>query len=89
MCRIDDTGFGNIRVLQRKGYGYGLDAVLLAAFAAGETGADGIRQISGRGKPDGCDKIRVADLGTDRPPVRANQAAVRRSESQISVLTVA
>lgn len=65
MCRIDDTGFGNIRVLQRKGYGYGLDAVLLAAFAAGETGADGIRQISGRGKPDGCDKIRVADLGTD------------------------
>ena len=54
MQRIDDTGFGNIRVIQNKGYGYGVDAVLLAAFAAGETGARGIRSGA-----------RIADLGTD------------------------
>lgn len=54
MKRIDDTGFGNIRVIQNSGYGYGVDAVLLAAFAAGETGA--------RRPADGC---RIADLGTD------------------------
>ena len=65
MCRIDDTGFGNIKVLQKKGYGYGVDAVLLAAFAAGETGADAIRQNAGPGKSGCCEKVRVADLGTD------------------------
>lgn len=54
MQRIDDTGFGNIRVIQNSGYGYGVDAVLLAAFAAGETGA--------RRAAEGC---RAADLGTD------------------------
>ena len=54
MGRIDDTGFGNIRVIQNEGYGYGVDAVLLAAFAAGETGAQGIRPGA-----------RIADLGTD------------------------
>ena len=54
MQRIDDTGFGNIRVIQNKGYGYGVDAVLLASFAAGETGARGIRSGA-----------RIADLGTD------------------------
>lgn len=54
MRRIDETGFGNIRVIQNAGYGYGVDAVLLAAFAAGETGA--------RRPADGC---RIADLGTD------------------------
>lgn len=54
MRRVDDTGFGNIQVIQNKGFGYGVDAVLLAAFAAGETGARGIPQGS-----------RVADLGTD------------------------
>ncbi len=54
MQRIDDTGFGNIRVIQNPGYGYGVDAVLLAAFAAGETGARGIRSGAG-----------IADLGTD------------------------
>ena len=37
--RLDRTGFGEIVVIQRKGLGYGVDAVLLAAFAAGETGA--------------------------------------------------
>lgn len=50
--RIDDTGFGNIKVIQQEGLGYGVDAVLLAAFAAGETGARGIRTAS-----------RIADLG--------------------------
>ena len=54
MQRIDDTGFGNIRVIQNKGLGYGVDAVLLAAFVAGETGARGIRAGA-----------RIADLGTD------------------------
>ena len=54
MRRIDDTGFGNIKVIQNKGFGYGVDAVLLAAFAAGETGAKGISPGS-----------RIADLGTD------------------------
>lgn len=52
--RVDDTGFGNIRVIQRPGFGYGVDAVLLAAFAAGETGA------CPAGRND-----RIADLGTD------------------------
>ena len=54
MLRTDDTGFGNIKVIQKKGFGYGVDAVLLAAFAAGETGARGIPQGS-----------MAADLGTD------------------------
>lgn len=54
MQRTDNTGFGNIRVIQNKGYGYGVDAVLLAAFAAGETGARGVRKGA-----------RIADLGTD------------------------
>lgn len=54
MQRLDDTGFGNIRVIQNPGYGYGVDAVLLAAFAAGETGA--------KRPPEEC---RIADLGTD------------------------
>ena len=55
--RTDDTGFGGIRVIQNKGSGYGVDAVLLAAFAAGETGAKGL--------PKGAKKpLRIADLGT-------------------------
>ena len=54
MRRIDLTGFGNIKVIQNKGFGYGVDAVLLAAFAAGETGAKGTAAGS-----------RIADLGTD------------------------
>lgn len=51
--RIDDTGFGGIRVIQNPGMGYGVDSVLLAAFAAGETGAKPIRKGA-----------RVADLGS-------------------------
>lgn len=53
MERTDDTGFSGIRVIQTEKAGYGVDAVLLAAFAAGETGAGGIAGGS-----------RVADLGT-------------------------
>ena len=57
MERIDDTGFGGIRVIQTRGSGYGVDAVLLAAFAAGETGAKGLQKNTA--KP-----LRIADLGT-------------------------
>ena len=57
MERTDDTGFGGIRVIQTKGSGYGVDAVLLSAFAAGETGAKGIQKKTA--KP-----LRIADLGT-------------------------
>lgn len=51
--KIERTGFGDIVVLQKEGLGYGVDAVLLAAFAAGETGARGVQAGA-----------RVADLGT-------------------------
>lgn len=57
MERIDDTGFGGIRVIQNKGSGYGVDAVLLAAFAAGETGAKGLPKST-------VSPLRIADLGT-------------------------
>lgn len=57
MERIDDTGFGGIRVIQNKGSGYGVDAVLLAAFAAGETGAKGLSK-----RPP--EPLKIADLGT-------------------------
>lgn len=53
MERTDDTGFGGIRVIQMKGAGYGVDSVLLASFAAGETGASGIEKGA-----------RIADLGS-------------------------
>lgn len=51
--RVDNTGFGDIVVLQNEGLGYGVDSVLLAAFAAGETGAKEIKKGA-----------RVADLGS-------------------------
>lgn len=57
MERIDNTGFGAIKVIQNRGSGYGVDAVLLAAFAAGETGAKGL--AAGSAAP-----LRIADLGT-------------------------
>lgn len=57
MERTDDTGFGGIKVIQVRGSGYGVDAVLLAAFAAGETGASGLRR-------KGSEPLRIADLGT-------------------------
>lgn len=51
--RIDNTGFGDIKVIQNDAFGYGVDAVLLAAFAAGETGATSIRKGAS-----------ICDLGT-------------------------
>ena len=57
MERIDDTGFGGIRVIQNRGSGYGVDAVLLAAFASGETGAKGLPK-------DARKPLKIADLGT-------------------------
>lgn len=57
MERTDDTGFGGIIVIQNKGSGYGVDAVLLAAFAAGETGAKGLPK-------NGRRPLAAADLGT-------------------------
>ena len=57
MERTDDTGFGRIRVIQNPGSGYGVDAVLLAAFAAGETGAKGLPKQRKRA-------LKIADLGT-------------------------
>lgn len=57
MERIDDTGFAGIRVIQTRGSGYGVDAVLLAAFASGETGAKGLQKNAEK-------TLRIADLGT-------------------------
>lgn len=57
MEHIDDTGFGELKVIQTKGSGYGVDAVLLAAFAAGDTGAKGPVKAGGS-------TLRIADLGT-------------------------
>ena len=57
MERTDNTGFGDIRVIQNRGSGYGVDAVLLAAFAAGDTGAKGL-------PADSAASLRIADLGT-------------------------
>ena len=57
MERIDDTGFGGLKVIQTKGSGYGVDAVLLAAFAAGDTGAKGLAGAGGG-------TLRIADIGT-------------------------
>ena len=51
--RVDRTGFGEIKVIQNEGLGYGVDSILLAAFAAGETGAKGMRAGS-----------KVLDLGS-------------------------
>lgn len=53
IVRVDETGFGNIKVIQRPDFGYGVDSVLIAAFAAGETGAKPLRRDS-----------KVADLGS-------------------------
>ncbi len=58
--RIDSTGFGTIKVIQRKDFGYGVDSVLLAAFAMGETGAKPLCRLPGMSEP----AIRIADLGT-------------------------
>ena len=64
MERTDDTGFGGIKVIQTRGSGYGVDAVLLAAFAAGETGARGLKKAAPEGRADSDCRLRIADLGT-------------------------
>lgn len=53
--RIDEIGMGGFKVVQGDGFSYGVDAVLLSAFASGETGAKAIKSHF---------KARVADLGT-------------------------
>lgn len=53
--RIDDIGMGGFKVVQGDGFRYGIDAVLLSAFASGETGAKPVKSRL---------KMRVADLGT-------------------------
>ncbi len=40
--RLDNIGFDDLKLIQHKDFAYGVDSVLLAAFAAGETGAKGI-----------------------------------------------
>lgn len=52
--RFDDIGFGGFGVIQGDDFSYGLDAVLLAAFAAGETGV--ARRMRSRSA--------IADLGS-------------------------
>ncbi len=58
--RFDNTGFGGLGVIQKKDFGYGVDSVLLAAFAAGETGSRGIKT----NRKSKAGNLRVADLGT-------------------------
>lgn len=53
--RTDDIGMGGFKVVQGDGFSYGIDAVLLSAFASGETGAKPVKSRL---------KMRVADLGT-------------------------
>lgn len=62
--KIDETGFGNLKVVQGDNFKYGIDAVLLSAFAAGETGARGIQSHDFHIKEGVPTKINVADLGT-------------------------
>lgn len=57
--RVDNTGFGGYRLIQGSGFRYGVDAVLLAAFANGETGAAGIAG----GTKDGTARCRRAGSG--------------------------
>ncbi len=56
--RLDDTGFSGIKVIQGDGFSYGVDSVLLAAWAAGQLGAPAARKLKvGR-------EMRIMDLGT-------------------------
>lgn len=41
---ISSTGFGSVKVVQGDGFKYGVDAILLAGFACGETGALAIKK---------------------------------------------
>lgn len=52
--QVDAIGFGGMELQQGDGFRFGVDAILLAAFAAGETGGKGL-------KPKAC--LRGAELG--------------------------
>lgn len=83
--RPDEIGFGGLRLIQGTGFRYGVDAVLLASFAAGETGGKG---ISKKAQP-----IRICDLGCGNgivslvlthkiPTSHITGVEVRRSEAR-------
>ncbi|MBR0374230.1 MAG: methyltransferase [Mogibacterium sp.] len=57
--RIDDTGFGGVRVIQGGGFSYGVDAVLLASFLA-----ERLTGRSGQSADRSARPVRVCDLGT-------------------------
>ena len=99
MLRTDSTGFGDIKVIQKKGCGYGVDAVLLAAFAAGETGASAAASVS---RDDEGQKFIVAFVFSHKVPgsrvlgiEKREEAAARARESaalsglqdRVSILT--
>lgn len=81
----DEIGFGGLRLIQGTGFRYGVDAVLLAAFAAGETG--------GKGTPKKTKPVRICDLGCGNgivslvlthkiPDSRITGVEVRQSEAK-------
>ena len=41
---MDSIGFGGMKLIQGNGFRYGVDAVLLAGFTAGETGGRGMKR---------------------------------------------
>ena len=41
---MDSIGFDGMKLIQGNGFRYGVDAVLLAAFTAGETGGRGMKR---------------------------------------------
>ena len=57
---LDEIGFGGLTLAQGKGFRYGVDAILLAAFAAGETGGTGIRQTRRNAITEA---LRICDIG--------------------------
>lgn len=61
---FDDIGFGKLVVVQGDDFKYGIDAVLLSAFASGETGARGIIKNSVQPGKYIAKSVNVADLGT-------------------------
>lgn len=52
--RLDDTGFGGLKVIQGGGFSYGVDSVLLSAWTSGQLGA---RPVRGS-------RVKIMDLGT-------------------------
>lgn len=56
----DEIGFGGLQLMQGSAFRYGVDAILLAAFAAGETGGRGMK---GEPKHSSKSDIRICDMG--------------------------